>query len=105
MAHDMLWFPPVELSTREQRMCKRLEAKHRFFVFLRKHRGAFLDDDFQKELVDMYRKTGAGKPPHEPGRMALLTLLQVYTKTADHEAIERTLEPRWQMVLDWFDEE
>lgn len=105
VSHDMLWFPSVELSAREEKMVARLRGKHGFFVFLRMFRHELLDEHFQLELVDMYRQTGAGKPPHLPGRMALLTLLQVYTKCADHEAVERTLEPRWQMVLDWFGED
>lgn len=105
MPHDMLWFPPVELSSRESSMVKRLQTKHGFFVFLRNYRHQLLDEAFQLELIEMYRLTGAGKPPHAPGRMALLTLLQVYTKCADHEAVERTVEPRWQMVLDWLGEE
>jgi len=37
--------------------------RKKLFVFLREIRGELFDDAFQEELLEMYRQTGAGKPP------------------------------------------
>ena len=98
---ELLWNPPEELNPTEQRIARRAAKKRKLFVFLREHRHELFDEPFQRELIEMYRQTGAGKIPQAPARLALLTLLQVYSGEADHEAVELTVDSRrWQMVLD-----
>ena len=98
---DLLWNPPEELNPSEQRIATRAAKKRKLFVFLREHRHELFDEAFQRELIEMYRQTGAGKVPLAPARLALLTLLQVYSGEADHEAVELTMDSRrWQLVLD-----
>lgn len=99
--NELLWNPPEALNPSEQRIAKRAAKKRKLFVFLREHRHELFDEPFQRELMEMYRQTGAGKVPLAPARLALLTLLQVYSGEADHEAVELTVDSqRWQMVLD-----
>jgi len=98
---EYLWFPPEELSAAEDRIAKRAAKKRKLFVFLREQRAVLFDESFQRELIEMYRQTGAGKPPLPPAMMATATLLQAYAQVADHEAVELTVDSkRWQMVLD-----
>lgn len=69
--------------------------------FLRLHRGALFDDAFQEELASVYRQIGAGRAAHPPAFMAMVVLLQAYTKTSDAEAVQQCIvDLRWQMVLD-----
>ena len=58
-----LWSPPVALSPAEQKVAARAATRKKLFVFLRESRGELFDDAFQDELLEMYRQTGAGKPP------------------------------------------
>lgn len=98
---ELLWHPPEALSALEQRIAGRAAKKRKLFVFLREHRHELFDEPFQRELIAMYRQTGAGRVPLAPARLALLTLLQAYSGVADHEAVELTADSRrWQMVLD-----
>jgi len=98
---ELLWNPPQELNPVEQRIANRAAKKRKLFVFLRKHRQELFDEPFQHELIEMYRQTGAGKVPLAPARLAMLTLLQVYSGEADYEAVELTVDSRrWQVVLD-----
>jgi hypothetical protein len=97
---ELLWFPSEAMSDAETRIAKRAAKKRKLFVFLREQRTKLFDEGFQRELIEMYRQTGAGKPPHPPALLAMATLLQAYCKAADHEAVELTADSkRWQMVL------
>ncbi len=101
MKKALLWFPEKDLSPEEVKIAGRAAKKRKLFVFLRKVRHELFDEAFQEELIEMYRQTGAGKTPLPPARLALATLLQVYSQVADHEAVELTVDSkRWQMVLD-----
>jgi hypothetical protein len=98
---ELLWNSPEELNPTEQRIARRAAKKRKLFVFLREYRHELFDEPFQYELIEMYRQTGAGKIPLAPARLALLTLLQVYSGEADPEAVELTVDSRrWQRVLD-----
>ena len=46
-----LWHPPVELSTAEHTIIKRIR-RAKLFVFLRQHRHTLFADAFQQELAD-----------------------------------------------------
>ncbi len=101
-----LWEPEPSLSHREDAILKRLKERGKLFAFLRLHRLDILDEAFQVELDEMYRRTGAGKVPVAPGLLAMATLLQVYTGASDHEVVELTADSaRWQMVLGRLGEE
>ena len=103
---QLLWLPPEELTEPEQAIAKRATKKRKLFVFLREQRQVIFDEPLQRELIEMYRQTGAGKVPLAPARLALLTLLQCYAGVADHEAVELTADSkRWQMVLDCLGED
>jgi hypothetical protein len=60
------WEPKEELSGREEFLMKRLVRTRKLFGFLRAHRRALFDSEFQAELETMYRDTGAGKDPLPP---------------------------------------
>lgn len=90
-----LWKPPVELSSREQKLIKRC-SKRPVFVFLRELRHRLFDDAFQAKLLAAYDRQGV-----PPAQLALASLLQAALGVPDHEVVELTaLDPRWQMVLD-----
>src|SRR5512143_1682877 len=96
-----LWSPPVALSPAEQKVAARAATRKKLFVFLRQIRSELFDAAFQSERLNMYRQTGAGKPPVPPALLAMATLLQAYTGVGDQEAVELTLDSkRWQLVLD-----
>lgn len=98
-----MWNPPVELSKQEQLLMKRLVRVRALFGFLRLHRHELFDETLQAQLLEMYRQTGAGDPPHPPALMAMVVLLQGYVGASDAEAVELSLvDLRWQMVLDCF---
>jgi hypothetical protein len=91
----------VELSAQEKMLMKRLTRVRTLFGFLREHRHDLIDDVFQEQLEGMYRDTGAGEPPHPPGLLCMVVLLQGYVGASDAEAVELSLvDLRWQMVLD-----
>ena len=95
-----LWSPPVALSPAEQQVATRAATRKKLFVFLRESRGELFDDAFQDELLEMYRQTGAGKPPVPPALLAMATVLQAYTGVGDQEAVELTVDSkRWQLVV------
>ena len=56
---ELLWFPPEELSPAEEQIAKRASKKRKLFVFLRERRHELFDEAFQRELIEMYRQTGA----------------------------------------------
>jgi len=60
-----LWQPSVELSTQEERIMKRIR-KAKLFAFLRQHRHELLDEAFQQELANLYRKAERGQPSGGP---------------------------------------
>jgi hypothetical protein len=73
-----LWQPPVALSVQEAHIMKRIR-KAKLFVFLRQHRHEVLDEAFQQELANLYRKTERGRPPVAPAMLALALILEAYT--------------------------
>lgn len=80
---------------------KRLNRVRALFGFLRLKRDVLFDEEFQEQLYEMYRQTGAGDPPHPPAMMCMVLLLQGYVGASDAEAVELALmDLRWQMCLD-----
>jgi hypothetical protein len=49
-----LWHPPVELSTAEHAIIKRIR-RAKLFVFLRQHRHELFADAFQQDLMTLYK--------------------------------------------------
>lgn len=100
------WQPRVELSRKEQLLIRRLKRTRKLFAFLRLRRRELFDNSFQEELEQMYRQTGAGRPPIPPALMCMAVILQGYLGVSDAEAVELTVvDARWQMVLDCLDAE
>jgi IS5 family transposase len=100
-----LWQPPIELSTTEQAIMKRIK-RAKLLVFLRKHRHELLDEAFQQELATLYQASKRGQPPIPPAQLAFATIVQAYTGASDDEVIEATMmDRRWQLVLDCVDTE
>jgi hypothetical protein len=98
-----LWHPPVDLSTVEHAIIKRIR-RAKLFVFLRQHRHTLFADPFQQELLTLYKDQPQGHPPVPPAQLALATLLQAYTQVSEDEVIEATtMDRRWQLVLDCLD--
>ena len=98
-----LWHPPVELSTAEHAIMKRIR-RATLFVCLRQHRHALFAEAFQQELLTLYKDQPQGHPPVPPAQLALATLLHAYTQVSDDEVIEATtMDRRWQLVLDCLD--
>jgi len=95
------WTPRKTVTRQEEYLLKRCRNKRKLFAFLYENRDVIFDDDFQQELAEMYRSTGAGKEPLCPALMAMALILQGYHGTSDAEAVELTVvDLRWQMVLD-----
>jgi hypothetical protein len=95
------WSPSTTISARERMLLKRLVRTKKLFAFLRLHRHELFDKAFQDELTQMYRDSGEGKQPIAPALLAMVVLLQAYTKASDAEAVELSIvDARWQMVLD-----
>jgi len=100
-----LWHPPVQLSTAEHAIIRRIR-RAKLFVFLRQHRHTLFTDTLQQELATLYKDQPQGHPPVPPAHLALATLLQAYTQVSDDEVIEATtMDRRWQLVLDCHDAE
>ena len=98
-----LWHPPIDLSTAEQAIIRRIR-RAKLFVLLRQHRHTLFSDPFQEELATLYKDQPQGHPPVPPAQLALATLLQAYTGVSDDEVIEATtMDRRWQLVLDCLD--
>lgn len=98
-----LWHPPIELSTAEHAISKRIR-RAKLFVFLRQHRHELFAEAFQQELMTLYKDQPQGQPPVPPAQLALATLLQAYTQVSDDEVIEATTrDRRWQLVLNCLD--
>ena len=96
-----IWRPPTEPSPGERKVM-RLVKRAKLFVFLRENRHEIFDEPFQMELSEIYHEsTLLGRPPVPPARLALATVLQVYTGVSDDEAMEAmVMDRRWQLVLD-----
>lgn len=95
------WSPAEETTELEDILLARLERVRKLFGFLRRHRHELFDGDFQDELAEMYRDSGAGKPPVPPSLLAMASILQGYMGISDAEAVELTVvDVRWQLVLD-----
>lgn len=100
-----LWSPPIETSSAEERILRRC-AKRKVFIFLRRHRHALFDADFQAQLWSMYDERERGMPRISPALLCMATLLQAALDVPDHEAVELTLDSnRWRMVLDFHETE
>ena len=98
-----VWMPPMDLSSAEQDIIKRIK-RAKLFVFLRHHRHTLFDVAFQQELASMYQDAPQGQPPVPPAQLGLATILQSYTGVSDDELIEATImDRRWQLVLDCLD--
>src|SRR5262249_24822714 len=96
-----MWNPPIALTSEEQKIAARTRKTRKFFVFLREHRHAILDADFQHLLAQSYRQEPGGQEPVDAGLLALATLLQAYCHVGDRDAVELTvMDKRWQLVLD-----
>ena len=99
------WQPPIELSSSEQAIMKRIK-RAKLFIFLREHRHELFTEAFQQELATLYQASTRGQPPLPPAQLALATILQAYTGASDDEVIEATtMDRRWQLVLDCLDVE
>jgi hypothetical protein len=70
-----LWHPPIELSTAEHAIMKRIR-RAKVCVFLRQHRHALFADALQQELRMLSKDQPQGQPPVSPAQLALATLLQ-----------------------------
>jgi transposase len=100
-----LWHPPIELSTAEQTVIKRIR-RAKVLVFLRHHRHELFPDVFPQELATLYKERPQGYPPVPPAQLALATILHAYTRVSDDEVIAvTTMDRRWQLVLDGLDSE
>src|SRR5437764_13920163 len=88
-----MWKTPVELSKQEWQSVKKI-GNANLFVFLREHRHELLDEAFQQELANLYRKAERGQPPVAPAMLALALILQAYTGVSDDEVIEAHMDRR-----------
>lgn len=95
------WTPPIPLSPREAKLCRKLEKHRRFFRFLRLHRHDLFAEGFEAKLLALYSDSPRGTPPLPPARLLLVVLLQAFTHASDDDAVQLTeTDARWQMVLD-----
>ena len=91
----------MALTAEEQKIAARTRKTRKFFVFLREHRHALLDADFQHILAQSYSPEPSGQEPVDAGLLALATLLQAYGHVGDRDAVALTvMDKRWQLVLD-----
>ena len=98
------WSPPVELSPREELLCRKLEKHRRFFRFLRLHRHQLFADGFEAKLLALYSDAPRGTKPKAPAQLLLVVLLQAFTGASDDDAVQNCeTDLRWQLVLDCLD--
>ena len=98
---DSRWTFRIDLSRREEMICKRLKRTGRLFAFLRRQRHKLFDEGFQRELAAMYSDSPRGVKPLPPAMLAMVTLLQAYEQKSDAGAVEEAVfDMRWQMALD-----
>lgn len=97
------WNPPIELSSSEQQVAKKIR-KAKLFLLLREIRHELFDAQFQEELATIFKDSTVGKCPVPPAQLALAIILQAYTGVSDDELIEALImDRRWQLVLDCLD--
>src|SRR5579859_6118504 len=97
------WQPAVALSSAEQTIVRRIR-RAQLFIFLRTQRHVLFDVAFQEELATLFEDRPQGHPPVPPALLALVTVLQAYTRASDAEAVEAAvMDRRWQLVLDCLD--
>jgi len=96
----LLWNPPIELSTKEEKVAKRTQSQI-ICVFCR-YVTHYLTQNF-KQNWQQFSKTVPGLCPVAPAQLALTIILQAYGVSDDEamEAIE--MDRRWQLVLDCLD--
>lgn len=100
------WHTSVDLSAREERLCKRLKSTGKLFVFLRKVRHHLFDDATQEQLETIHAPKPRGTEPKPAAMMVMVMLLQAYTRCSDDEAVRRAeMDLAWRMVLDVLDSE
>ena len=100
------WTPPIELSPREERLCRKLEKHRRFFRFLRLHRHELFADGFEAKLLALYSDKPRGTRPKPPALLTLVLLLQAFTGASDDDAVQLAeTDARWQLVLDCLGQE
>lgn len=64
------------------------------------------DAALQADLLAMYSQSKVGAPPIPPAMLGMVTLLQAYERRSDAGAVEQSVfDRRWQMVLDWHDDD
>jgi len=56
------WNPPIELSSSEQQLAKRIR-KAKLFLLLREIRHELFDEKFQEELASIFKDSSVGKCP------------------------------------------
>ena len=92
------WNPPIELSSSEQQVAKRIR-KAKLFLLLREIRHELFDEKFQFELASIFKDSSVGKCPVPPARLALAIILQAETGVSDDELIEALImDRRWQLA-------
>jgi hypothetical protein len=97
------WQPAEALSSAEETIVRRIR-RAKLFIFLRRQRHLIFDAAFQEELATLFAASAQGQPPVSPALLALVTLLQAYTRASDAEAVEAAvMDRRWQLVLDCVD--
>jgi hypothetical protein len=97
------WYPPIQLSKKEQKVVKRIR-RAKLFIFLRDVRHELFNEAFQTELGTIFKDSTVGKSPIPPAKLALATILQAYMGVSDDEVIEELeMDKRWQLVLDCLD--
>lgn len=78
----------------------------RLYAFLRRNRHVLFDASLQADLLAMYSQSKVGAPPVPPAMLGMVTLLQAYERRSDAGAVEQSVfDRRWQMVLDWHDDD
>ena len=96
-----MWNPPIALTSEEQTIAARTRTTRKFCVFLREHRHASLDTDFQHLLAQSSRQEPGGQEPVAAGLLALATLLQTSGHVGERDAVALTvLDKRWPWGLD-----
>lgn len=95
----MRWtFPKGKARDAEKRVASKLRTGDKFYRFLFDVREELFDDEFQSTLATAYDPRG--QEPCPPAMLAMVYLLQRYTKLADHAVVSAAEnDRRWQLVL------
>jgi hypothetical protein len=100
----VMWNPPIDLSAQEQRLCSRMKAAGKLYVFLRGVRHELFDEATQQQLEAIHSELPRGTPPVPASQMAMAMLLQAYAKLSDAEATRHAeMDAAWRMVLGTLD--